>query len=115
MAESNKELFRRRIEPESLKGQFPNYITLRTTKDAKLLKELVSYLENQLGKDHVIVPWLTPPHGTVVGYGVYSIEEAEILTKRSNDENWGNPEFGRIYDVHKLEDRISRLNGTYKD
>lgn len=115
---SNRELYDERREPLYLKDEVTGkYIDLRTTNNAPVLRRLRDELimgNSRTGIEYVIASWISPPFGIVKGYGIYTQEEAEHLSKRSNEERWGFPDFGSIYDKERLERRIKRLEATHK-
>jgi hypothetical protein len=80
-----------------------------------LLQKALSYVvSNRGGGELVIASWISPPFGIILGYGVYSRKDAEMLAERSKHERWGFPRFGSVYDVKRLEERIARLSSPSK-
>ncbi|MBS3121621.1 hypothetical protein J4434_01935 [Candidatus Woesearchaeota archaeon] len=65
------------------------------------------------GIEHVIASWISPPFGIVIGYGIYTKNEAEQLSKKSQEERWGFPDFGLVYDKELLERKIEKLERKY--
>lgn len=114
---SNWELYEERREPTYLKDKATGkYIHLRTTNDIDVLRRLhdeLTQVSNETGIEHIIVSWISPPFGIVVGYGVYTKEEAEGLSKLSIEERWGFPDFGLFYNKELLERKIERLERKY--
>lgn len=110
---SNKELYKERIEPLYLKDKATGkYIHLRTTNDMDVLRRLhdeLTQVFNETGIEHIIVSWISPPFGIVVGYGMYTRKEAEQLSEKSQKERWGFPDFGLFYDKELLERKIERM------
>jgi hypothetical protein len=58
------------------------------------------------GASRIAVPWLSPPYNRIVGYGVYTREQARLLSRRSSKENWGFPRFGRSYGSKEIKKLI---------
>ncbi|MBI4453093.1 hypothetical protein HY636_00450 [Candidatus Woesearchaeota archaeon] len=115
---SNKELYEERREPPYLKDRTTSkYINLRTTNDIDVLRRLNDELtqeHSKTGIEYVVASWISPPFGIIKGYGVYVKGEAERLSEQSNEERWGFPDFGSIYDKERLERRIKRLEERHK-
>jgi len=97
---SNWELYSSRTEPRILKNSNGDYINLRACNDSAILNKLETILASyakKSGEEHVIVPWLSPPFGRIVGYGIYAKKQAQDLIKSSREERWGFPRPGHIY------------------
>lgn len=115
----NIELFLSRNEPQILRdpkrdGQFEAYKNLRTTKDINLVQSLKDILisgSTKNSENYVLGIWISPAFGKIRGYGIYTMEEAIELSRRSIAENWGSPVFGPIYDLNWLECKLKRLKG----
>lgn len=106
---SNVNLFQSREElPETKDQSSDKHINLRTTDDISVLESVLHQLQ-QKGEGYVLASWISPPFGIIRGYGVYTREEAQVLSRRSQDEHWGFPRFGSIYDKERLERRIEKL------
>jgi hypothetical protein len=97
---TNVDLYESRVEPDILKRPDGSYHNLRTCTDARVLgalENLLSVTSENKGEECVVVPWLSPPTGRIVGYGIYTLREAEEIRKQSESERWGFPRFGRSY------------------
>lgn len=55
------------------------------------------------GEECVIVPWISPPTGRIVGYGIYTLPEAAEIRTQSESERWGFPRFGRSYTYESVK------------
>src|SRR3989344_7769935 len=96
----NRQIYAARIEPSVLKlGN--SYISLRACVDSKILRKLEEILENW-GQNFVVLPWVSPPFGRIVGYGIYAKKDAEMLRRRAQQEEWGFPVPGLPYDLATL-------------
>ncbi len=98
---SNWRLYSSRTEPRILRNTDGSYINLRTCDDPTVSNRLEAMLANyakKSGDEHVVVPWLSPPFGRIVGYGIYTKRQARELIRMSSEEKWGFPRPGRIYD-----------------
>ena len=114
MIQKNYELYLARREPAVLtrlktKEILPSYPALREINDVKVIAGLIDEL-NSLGGEYVLLPWISPPYGEVVGYGWYKKEEADILLKRNERQRWAFPQLGRSYDKNKLENKLKNLS-----
>ena len=113
--EINYELYKNRIEPVVLSRLVSDrlnliyYPSLREIKDKNILNGLIKELK-KYGRDYVIISWISPPYGRIVGYGLYQTKEAKQILEKSQKEKWGFPRIGRLYDKKNLEDRIELLN-----
>ena len=109
---SDMELYESRTEPSFLKTR-KAYINLRTCKDLQTLAKTQDFLKNlSESKDgeYVLLAWLSPPYGLIVGYGAYPIQEARQITNRyKKEEGWTFPQPGRIYDRQVIEERGKKL------
>ena len=110
MREVNDELYESRNEPRSLarlrsRHILPSYPSLRVFRDKEVIGSLIRELE-EYGSEYVVVSWISPPFGKVVGYGLYKKREAEELSERSVRENWVFPQVGSIYDKRTLEGKL---------
>ncbi len=103
---TNLEIFREREElPYFLDSSLGSYVSLRTAKNKNLLEKTLHYLK-QKGPEYVLASWISPPFNKIVGYGIYTEEEAMMLSERSKTEHWGFPRFGRLYRQGDLEKKI---------
>ncbi len=112
MKNDNYKLYQSRKEPHTLSklktdSQLATYPSIREIKNEKTIRDLVRELK-ALGDDYVLISWISPPYGRIVGYGLYLKKEAESLVERSNDKNWGFPKVGRIYSTERLEDILKK-------
>ena len=113
---TNVDLYASRIEPAILRREDGQYHNLRTSNDPRILGELerlLSAATTERGEECVIVPWISPPTGRIVGYGIYTLREAAEIRTQSESEHWGFPRFGRSYTQELVKDFKSRL-GTYQ-
>ena len=109
MIGDNYLLYESRKEPEVLARMMSGralvlYPTIRDI-DGNSIRELLQEL-SALGSSFVLMSWVSPPYGRVVGYGMYKKNEAEAISHRSQSERWGFPQAGRIYTKKSLEDRL---------
>ena len=108
----NWDLYKARVEPASVK-KGEKFIDPRTSDDL----ERINALERELIKmkktmrDPVLVPWISPPFGRIVGYGIYSQEEANRLASLSKE--WGYPTVGEEYDLDWFSWKIKELTAFY--
>ena len=102
-------LYNSRNEPEVLTrlkfGEIPSYPSIRNIQDKEILEVILNELNHKRNK--VILSWITPPYGKIVGYGLYSRDEAKKILLKSRRENWVFPKIGRIYDTTLLEEKLS--------
>ena len=109
MAESNRILYENRNEPPNLtENDNGGYLDLRITKDPKIVRAALDYLLSR-GQDYVFMAWQVPPWDRLVGYDVLPRSEAAIISERSKNEGWTDPQYGWIYDGNSLERRLDKL------
>lgn len=85
MAIDNYKLDKQRKEPKSLSklkyGELPTYPPIRTITNSKIIESLIGKLSS-LGKGYVVMSWISPPFGRVVGYGIYNEDYAHSLSEK---------------------------------
>ena len=112
MINDNYEIYKSRREPKVLtnlrRGDVPTYPPIRTMKDEKVIESLIKQL-NSLGRNYVLMTWISPAFGRVVGYGVYSKYRAKNISERSKNEDWGFPMIGSKYNINDLERKLNRI------
>jgi len=109
---TNVDIYELRIEPAILKKSDGSYHNLRTCNDTNILgklERLLSRVAEEKGEKCVIVPWISPPTGRIVGYGIYTLHEAEKIRGLSESEQWGFPLFGRLYTYELVKTYLSNI------
>ena len=112
MVSKNYSKYSARREPDILTKlnygkSLPHYPPIRQITDKKVLRALIGELEIS-GEDYVIMSWVSPADNRVIGYGLYTKEEADSITRESDIENWGFPQVGRQYSKSALEEKLKK-------
>jgi hypothetical protein len=110
----NWEIYTSRVEPAILSpigrnASGPRYASLRETTDVQLLKNTLRLIQEEsqkTGNEQVIMPWINVPYGTIRGYGIYCLQEAQAIKDKAKQEGWGFPKPGPIYSRTILEEWI---------
>jgi len=108
--DSNKNLYLSRYEPKITKKEDPGsyyfaYHNLRTCKHT----EVFEGLERILDSNKVLIAWIASPFNKIMGYGIYTKDQAEILIERNAKESWVFPKVGSKYTLEDIVNRKKEL------
>ena len=116
MVSDNYEIYKGRKEPHTLTrlalGVPPFYPPIRTLTNANIIDSLINEIRDY-GNNFVVMAWITPPFGKVIGYGIYTKKEASDLLEKSKNERWSSPDLGSVYNISNLEERLHSLKHNH--
>ncbi len=119
----DKSAYQNRYEPPILKrliiGKLMNhdlFESLKSCEDIKVLSEIEKLLTEKSEEiaNPSLVPWIAPPFGKIIGYGLYSRTEAVKLSHQSYEEKWGIKVGFYPYDLERIRQLLIKVKSQHQ-